>query len=126
MSEVMTVQRNVKLDSEQYLTSSEDFTGTSGGKISAAVPALSTDWPLPGWGGFDGDNLKTIWMTVDVAATVKFIHGAGSVNMTIPAGGTFLWCDTDAAANPFVGLDITGLTITCTAACALQGRYCIG
>jgi hypothetical protein len=126
MSVVLTVQRNVKLDSEQFIAASEDFTGTSGDKISAAVPALSTNWPLPGWGGFDGDNLKSIWMTPDVACAVKFIHGAGSVDFTIVAGGTLLWCDTDAADNPFDSLDITGMTITCTALCTIVGRTCVG
>lgn len=127
MSVVLTVQRNVKLDSEQYNTSSEDYTGTSGDKISVAVPALSTSWPVPGWGGFQAAHLKAIWFTSDVACTLTFTAaGTVSVPITLLAGGTFLWTDTDGGANPFGTDDIIGLEITCTAAANIVGRTCVG
>ncbi|MFA5037680.1 MAG: hypothetical protein WC479_10955 [Candidatus Izemoplasmatales bacterium] len=127
MSVVLTVQRNVKLDSEQYNTSSEDYTGTSGDKISVAVPASSTNWPLPGWGGFHAADLQAIWFTSDVACTLTFGTAATAhYPITLLAGGTFLWTNTDGGANPFGTDDITDLEITCTAAANIIGRTCVG
>jgi hypothetical protein len=125
MSVVLTVQRNVKLDSEQYNTSTEDYTGTSGDKISIAVPALSTNYPLPGWGGFQAASLKVIWITADTAVTLSFVSGTHSYDFSLVAGGTFLWTDTDAVANPFGTDDITALEFTCTALCNVVGRTCV-
>ena len=120
MSVVLTVVRNVRLDSEQYVTSSVDYDGESGEKVSAIIPALSIDHAVV-FGGFDPASLKAIWFTADVACTIGFVSGTGVVDVTLAAGGVLLWTDTDGVACPFDEV-ITSLTVTCTLLCTITGR----
>jgi hypothetical protein len=123
---IMTVQRNVRLDSETFLQSSEDFSGSSGEKVAETIPASSTNFPIAGWGGFDSAYLKSIWFSADQDCTLAFVSGTHSYDFNLLANGTFLWCDTDGFTNPFGGEEITALEVTCTAATELLGRICVG
>jgi len=108
MSVVLTVARNVKMDSEQYITSSIDYTGSDGTKISKLCLA-STTTVVP-FGGFDPASLKAIYFTSDVAVDLVFTNGTAGISIPVGAGGCFLWTDTDGSVVPF-DIEITGLEV---------------
>lgn len=115
----MTVQRNVRMDSEPYNNSSVDYDGESGEKVSAVVPALSTNHPIF-FGGFDPDALQAIWFKTTADATLDFVMGTHALSIVLDAGGVFLWT-VESGSVPF-DAEVTALEVSCTDETTITGR----
>jgi len=126
MSVIMTLVRNVRLGSEQYQVASEELDGESGTQTSVTVPALAVEAPVS-FPGFVASELVGIWFNTSQPCTLHFVHGAGSVDVTLAAGGTLCWSNTDHQPNPFVGLEITDLEVSVpgSVAAVIVGRVAI-
>jgi len=121
MSVVMTCVKNVKFDSEQFQTSSIDHTGVAGEKISAAIPALSTNYAvsIP---NFTPSDLLAFWISADQACSIFLITGTGADEIQLDAGNSWLW--EYGQAWPWDDAEeVTGLEVTCTALTNIVGRF---